>query len=132
MMSEQTVFISYSRHDREIVTPLVELLRATGQGIFRDTDCIVPGSRWRVVLTDAIGRCGTMILFWCRHSAQSAEVEKEYRQAIDQNKAIVPVLMDDVCLTEELSEFQAIDLRSIIGEHKDRVVEVPIVVRGMQ
>jgi hypothetical protein len=131
-VGKQSVFISYSRQDREIVAPLVELLRATGQGIFRDMDCIDPGKRWRVVLTDAIDSCRTMILFWCCHSARSTEVEKEYRQAIQQNKVIVPVLMDAVRLTGELSEFQAIDLRTIIGEHKERIVEVPIVARGMQ
>jgi hypothetical protein len=128
---DQLVFVSYSRRDKDVIAPLVDLLRATGQSVFRDTDHIPAGSRWRMVLTDAIDRCRTLLLFWCHHSAGSAEVEKEYRQALTQNKIVVPVLIDPTELTDELAELQAIDLSRILGAHEERIVEVPILTRGM-
>lgn len=130
-MSDQLVFVSYSRRDKDLIAPLVDLVRATGQSVFRDTDNILPGSRWRMVLTDAIDRCRVLLLFWCHHSAGSAEVEKEYRQALTQNKIVVPVLIDLTELTDELTELQAIDLSRILSTHEERIVEIPILKRGM-
>jgi hypothetical protein len=116
-MPDYRIFVSYSRTDAWIVLPLVELLRVTGDSIFRDADGIPPGSRWRAVLTAAIDGCETFLLFWCCHSSASPEVKKEFDQAIEGKKTIVPVLMDETPLTPELAEFQAIDVQGVMGGH---------------
>ncbi|MBL8821273.1 MAG: toll/interleukin-1 receptor domain-containing protein [Planctomycetia bacterium] len=107
------IFVSYSRNDSEIVTPLVQMLRLSGTGIFRDTDHIRPGTRWRTVLIEAVENCQLLLLFWCHHAATSAEVKREYTQALQQGKLLSPVLLDDTPLTAEMAEFQAIDMRGL-------------------
>ena len=123
-MDEYRIFVSYSRTDLKIVGPLVQLLRTADERIFRDVDSIPPGGRWRAFLTGAIDGCELLLLFWCRHSSKSLEVKKEYKHAIERTKRIVPILLDHTYLPAELSEYQAIDLRQVLGDHEQRYVEV--------
>ena len=115
------IFASYSHYDLETVKPIVELVRTAGPAVFRDGDSIRPGKKWSVVLSTAIGACRLMYLFWCRHSAASIEVRKEYEQALDLKKDIVPVLLDKTPLPRRLSEYQWIDLRDALGKHEETV-----------
>jgi TIR domain len=124
-MPEHRVFVSYSRKDAELVGPLVQLLRMTGEPVFLDTDSIPPGCRWRAVLTDAIDGCEMFLVFWCCHSSASVEVKKECSQALELRKRLVPVLLDDTQLSPELAEYQTIDLRRVLDGHD----EVPVDVR---
>ena len=105
------VFASYSRVDTPVVKPLVELMRAIGPSVFRDEDSIPPGHKWSVVLADAIEGCRVVLVFWCAHSADSKEVKKEYMQAIDLEKTVIPVLLDETPLYGRLAEFQGVDMR---------------------
>jgi TIR domain len=127
-MEEYHIFISYSRTDVKIVRPLVQLLRLTEDQIFRDSENIPPGSRWQAIIISAIEGCSLFLLFWCRHSANSVEVKKEYDKALELNKSIVPLLLDDTHLPIALAEFQGIDLRPILGGHDeyDTLVQVTI------
>jgi len=115
------IFASYSHHDVATVKPMVELLRTAGPAVFRDENSIRPGKKWPVVVSTAIGGCRLMYLFWCSHSAASIEVRKEYEQALDLKKDIVPVLLDKTPLPPRLSEFQWIDLRDALGNHEETV-----------
>ena len=101
-------FISYSRKDAALVSPIAATLKALGP-VFIDQD-IAPGARWRVELETALEVADLMFLFWCDHSAASAEVAAEYTQAIAARKAIVPLLMDRTPLAEHLQPYQYVDL----------------------
>jgi|SRR6185295_938850 len=109
----QLVFLSYSRRDAGIVTKLSMFIRAVGASPWRDEDGIAPGTRWRVSITSTIQNCDRMLVFWCRHSRGSQEVRKEYQQAIDLNKILVPVRLDRSIIPRPLSEFHAIDIRKL-------------------
>jgi hypothetical protein len=127
-MTESSVFISYSRRDTEVVIPLVQIVRAAGGGVFRDAESIPPGARWRAVIAGAISGCDTFLLFWCAHSSTSAEVKSECNQAIDLGKPIVPILLDHTPLAGQLAEFHGIDMRGVLGDHREEEItkEVPI------
>jgi hypothetical protein len=114
------IFISYSRQDATIVTPLVQLLRLGGTGVFLDVEGISPGMKWRAELVNAVESCELLVLFWCRHAAKSDEVKKEYTRAMAANKRLVPVLLEAIPLTEALAEYQAIDLREALGAHDEQ------------
>jgi hypothetical protein len=111
------VFVSYSRSDGAIVAPLVKLLRLRGDMVFFDMDSISPGQLWRDELETAIESAGWFVLFWCAHSSQSREVEREFRAALALGKKIVPLLLDDTAIPDRVAEFQGIDFRSIPGLH---------------
>jgi hypothetical protein len=107
-MASRSVFISYSRSDRDDVDDAVGLLRAGGVKVFLDVVDIDYGERWKDALTQALKRCERVMVFWSRAAAASEWVEREWRFAIELGKKIVPTLLDMTPLPAELAEFQAI------------------------
>lgn len=114
---EIQIFVSYSRFDQPLVTPIVQVIRAVGGGVFQDVDTIAPGKRWRAVIEDSIERASIVLVFWCAHACASKEVRAEWEQAARAGKDIVPIRLDDTPLDRLLAEFQAIDLRALAAAH---------------
>jgi len=118
------IFASYSHSDASFVKPMVQYLRPTGARVFRDKDNIPPGKKWAAVIASAIEGCRLMYVFWCRHSAASREVQKEYEKAIQLQKDILPVLLDDTPLPKALADYQWVDLRVVIGPQHESIGKV--------
>ena len=104
------VFFSYSHHDGPFVEAVAELIRATGTHVFRDKDNIPLGETWRPYIAQALMGADTTIVFWSGHSAESSEVQNEYRQAISLKKNVVPVMLDNTPLPADLAEYNGLDL----------------------
>ncbi|NOX42483.1 MAG: toll/interleukin-1 receptor domain-containing protein [Gammaproteobacteria bacterium] len=111
--SETRVFISYSRADQELVTPIVKLMRTIGKSAFQDIDSIPAGKKWRTIIEESIEGASIVFVFWCAHSKCSDEVRKEWQHAIRMNKDVVPTLLDDTPLEPMLAEYQTIDFRFV-------------------
>jgi hypothetical protein len=109
------IFISYSHFDSGFVGPVVTLLRASDALIFRDADEIQPGKKWRKQIENAITNSRTVVVFWCCHSNISEEVKREYEAAIEQQKKVLPILMDNTPLPDDLTEYQHIDFRAVFA-----------------
>jgi hypothetical protein len=110
--SSYGVFISYSHQDAKLVTPLVRLLRYERNDlIFHDKQDIRDGEPWEPQLLQRLNEVHTVMVFWCRHSAQSEYVRKEYLQGIAQHKKILPVILDETTMATELAAYQGIDFR---------------------
>lgn len=122
------IFVSYSQRDASIVAPLVDLLRISGPPVFRDKDSIPPGTKWRQEIDAALESSKIVFVFWCRHAADSKEVETEYLRAIELGKPIVPILLDSTRLSDTLARYQAIDFREALGAHE--VGEPPVLRAG--
>jgi hypothetical protein len=118
-----SIFASYSHKDNSLVHGLVHLYQATDQPVFRDEESIKPGQKWRIEINRAIEQCQTVLVFWCCHSSQSSEVRAEYEKGIHLNKRVVPVLMDQTELPKKLREYQYVDLRKILGNSHDTLLE---------
>ena len=112
-MPPQMVFLSYSRRDAGIVRKVSLMIRAMGLLPWRDEESIGPGNRWRGEIAKSIRDCERVLLFWCRHSRDSAEVRSEYSEAIRLTKPLVPVLLDRVTMPTSIAQYQAIDLRDL-------------------
>jgi hypothetical protein len=119
------IFVSYSHHDAVLVTPVVRLLRATRDLVFLDADSIRPGTRWRAGIADALREASLVVVFWCRHSHESAEVKTEYRTAVRARKDVLPVLLDSTELPPDLTEFQWIDFRELARERHEEAPAHP-------
>jgi hypothetical protein len=116
MHSESTnVFVSYSRADVSLVSPVVKLLRVNKSLVFQDIDSIQPGKRWQGEIAKALTESHLVVVFWCDHASRSDEVSKEWKAAIDQNKELLPLLLDATPLPPELAAFQSIDFRATVG-----------------
>ncbi len=111
------VFVSYSHADASLVAPVVKLLRVNKSFVFQDIDRIQPGKKWRSESNKALAEAQLVVVFWCHHANRSNEVSKEWKAAIEQEKDLLPLLLDATPLPPELSEFQWIDFRGTVGEN---------------
>jgi len=113
------IFISYSHSDAALVTPVVSLLRIRQGLVFQDRDGIEPGTHWREALDGALSKASLVVLFWCRHSNESAEVRKEYEAALVTGKNVLPVLLDPTPLPSTLTGYQWIDFQALASASHD-------------
>ena len=113
------LFISYSHLDAELVIPVVDLLRETDAFVFIDSQNIRPGTKWRMELSAALKESNIVVVFWSQHSNASAEVEREYQEAIRAKKDILPVLLDSTPLPFDLTEYQWIDFRKLARKQRE-------------
>lgn len=111
------VFVSYSHADASLVAPVVRLLRINRSLVFQDTDGIQPGKKWRDEIAKALADADLIVVFWCHHASRSDEVSNEWRTAVEQDKDLLPLLLDDTPLPAELCNFQWIDFRGTIGSN---------------
>ncbi|HEV7733461.1 MAG TPA: toll/interleukin-1 receptor domain-containing protein [Candidatus Binatia bacterium] len=111
------VFVSYADEDSMTVGPIVRVLRAAfsePDGVaFWSRDSIPGGQEWAKYLGAAIAASRRLFVFWCEHSRKSKWVKWEYSLALRLRRPIVPILLSDEVLTEDLSVFQAVDLRAL-------------------
>jgi TIR domain-containing protein len=112
-----SIFISYSSSDASLVAPIVSLLRASGTLVFRDADSIPPGAKWRQEIVSSITASNLVAVFWCGHSSKSKQVAQEFTQAIELDKKLVPILLDETPLPESLTAYQWIDFRTLVAGH---------------
>lgn len=131
MPSQSTnVFVSYSHADESLVAPVVKLLRVNKSLVFQDIDGIQPGKRWRSEIARGLAESHLVVVFWCDHASRSGEVSKEWKAAIEQEKDLLPLLLDATPLPPELGEFQWIDFRGTVGPNHSSIVSSPNDVRA--
>lgn len=99
------VFISYCRKDKELVFPVVRIIKASGVEAFVDLDDIDYGEKWERKTMNAIRNSSRFMIFWSKHAANSISVKDEWREALKQRCKIIPVLLDRTPLPFELSGY---------------------------
>jgi hypothetical protein len=113
--------ISYSRQDQHVIRAVVSLLRTAlknvDEAVFWDED-FEPGDPWFEQIKTHINATPQLFVFWCDHSSVSDQVRREFLYAVERNKRVVPVLLDDTPLVAELAPMHGIDLRSAIKHTK--------------
>ena len=123
MPSQNTnVFVSYSHADASLVAPVVKLLRVNKSLVFQDIDGIQPGKSWRSEIARGLAESHLVVVFWCDHASRSDEVSKEWKAAIEQEKDLLPLLLDATPLPPELGEFQWIDFQGTVGANHSPIV----------
>jgi hypothetical protein len=87
------VFISYSHGDREYVERLKKHLVDAGLSVWTDTG-IDYGSRWSATIGTQIDGCAAFVPVMSEHSRGSEWVRKEILYAQENNKPILPLLLN--------------------------------------
>lgn len=113
-------FVSYSRLDRDLVIPLVAILRLGDPTAFRDEDSVRPGSQWQEAIDHALVDSSQLVVMWTLAASESKYVEAECAAAIRMRKDIVPLLLDDTPLPEVLAAYQWVDFRPFIRSAIER------------
>ncbi len=83
------IFISYARHDKALVAPLVAALEARGWSVWWDPQ-IAPGQEFDQLITRELDAAKAVIVVWTPASVDSRWVRGEARLAADR-RVLVPV-----------------------------------------
>lgn len=103
-MSEQTslpeatmsLFLSYSRKDRERIDPVVEALRARGVQVLMDSDDILPTEEWRARLMQLMQEADTVLVALSSNSVESEVCSWEVEYSAALHKRMVPLVIEEV------------------------------------
>lgn len=96
------VFISYSRKDVAFAHILVEALKLNQLETWIDWEDIPPSSDWRDEIHRAIEAADTFVYIVSQHSKDSQVCGEEVQHAIENNKRLVPIVIQPEIRPEEL------------------------------
>lgn len=103
------IFISYSRHDTNVVNEIVAMLEQEGYSVWIDRDGIESGEDFKRVILKAIKESEVILFFSSEHSNVSDWTAKEIGVAVKYRKHTIPIKLDDSNFNEAV-EFDLIYL----------------------
>lgn len=109
MDNKYDVFISYSRHDTDVVNAFVDRLEREGFCVWIDRAGIESGDAFKKIILQAIKSSAVVLFFSSQFSNQSGWTAKEIGVAVKYKKPIIPILLDGSNFNEEV-EFDLINL----------------------
>lgn len=104
------IFISHSSDDNAITAEIADALTAAGLPVWVDFDGVAPGDSWYDEIETRIRDCPVFLLVWSHAARRSRWVRKEMLSAIEQNKPLRVVRVDDEPLGLAIVDVQHIDL----------------------
>lgn len=93
--SEPFIFVSYAHADSDRVYPIITRLHEEGYRIWYD-EGIPPTEAWRAVINEHIFKSAVFMIFATRSSMQSREVIGECTFAINLNKKLHIIYLEDI------------------------------------
>lgn len=109
---EQKIFFSYSRDDAEFALKLATDLKNSGIDLWIDQLDIPLGMRWDVEVEKSLENSGSLLVILSDTSVTSNNVLDEVSHALDNNKQIYPVVIDNCKIPFRLKRLQHIDFTS--------------------
>jgi hypothetical protein len=108
-MTNETLFFSYSRDDSEFVLKLAHQLRNAGASIWLDQLDIAPGNHWDSTIEEALQRSGYLLVFLSKTSVDSNNVMDEVSFAVEEQKTVVPIIIEPCEIPFRLRRLQHAD-----------------------
>ncbi|WP_310991885.1 toll/interleukin-1 receptor domain-containing protein [Aequorivita marina] len=105
-MANGGIFFSYSRDDSSFVSSLAKSLREAGAQIWLDNLDIQPGHRWDESIEAALKSSHTLLVILSKSSVKSDNVMDEVSYALEENKKVVPVLLEECDIPFRLRRLQ--------------------------
>lgn len=109
-MSAETIFVSYSSKDRPFALGLVKELQNLGANVWIDQLGIGLGENWDNAIEEALEKSETFMLILSPTSVESPNVQDEVSIAINTNKKMVPILIEECKLPMRWQRRQYADL----------------------
>ncbi|HEY5729801.1 MAG TPA: toll/interleukin-1 receptor domain-containing protein [Anaerolineales bacterium] len=106
---QRLIFISYSRTNRGFALELAKELKASGFLVWIDQLDIPTGARWDDEIEKALTECEIFLVILTPKSIASHNVKDEIGYAIDSNKRILPILLEQANVPFRLRRFQYVD-----------------------
>ena len=101
------VFISYSTRDRAVADPICHGIEAAGVRCWMAPRDIPPGSNWASEIMCALEACSIVVLICSAASNRSKHVLREIERALDKDKEIIQVRIEDVTLSKAMELLRA-------------------------
>lgn len=104
-MSDNYVFISYSRKNEALVKKIVSEIEEAGQHVFIDYRDIPPGKVFAAEIVNAIENSTCCVLMLSDESNNSSMVLNEVNSATNHDKMIIPLILDSAVTPSKAMEF---------------------------
>jgi hypothetical protein len=111
-MTDQHIFMSYSREQFYFVESLALSLQSYGLTLWFDVQRIYPGADWEQAITEGLLASSELVLVASRSALASPHVRKEWEQALAMHIPIYIALFEPISLPIELQQATIIDMRS--------------------
>ncbi len=120
------VFVSYSRQDQDTVSELIARLKEKGVPIWVDTEDIQTGTDWELTIEDALNQATHILVVLSKASVTSQTVRAEINWALDEDKKVVPILLDNCTRPLRIRNIQYIDFtENYIAAFDELVRQLP-------
>lgn len=129
--NEPYIFFSYCHSNEEDVYPIIEAMGEKGYRIWYD-DGIHPDEDWPEIIAAHLVKCTVCMAAITKDFAASHNCRNELTTAINNNKTLLPVVLENfqmsVGMSMQLSSCQRIDRREIITEREfySRLYSAPV------
>ena len=107
-MANNTVFISYSREDTDFMRQLKARLEQKGITVWVDEN-IKGGSTWDNIIEEALSTSDSIIVVMSKASVSSRMVMNEVSYGIEEDKGVIPVMVEECKIPFRLRRIQFID-----------------------
>lgn len=122
------VFISYSRKDKEVTEGICEVLKENGIAYWIDREGIYSSTNYKELIVDAIDVAKAVIFISSASSNASINVIREIGYAVNMNKPILPLVLDDAPYAKsirfDISDIDQIDFKNPIASSKKLVTSL--------
>ena len=104
--SEQYIFLSYSRINKQFVSELAEWFEGHGVTVWYDND-IDYGSHWEKEIKQALSNASIVLVVMSKAARNSKWVDRELSYADESKIPILPILLESEGMVERLSKLQS-------------------------
>ena len=122
------VFISYSQKDKDVADGLCEMLKENGIEYWIDKEGIYSSSNYKELIVDAIDVSKAVIFISSVNSNASINVIREIGYAVNMNKPILPLMLDDTPYAKsirlDISDIDQIDFKNPIASSKKLITSL--------
>ncbi len=115
-MKSKTLFISYSRKNKEIALELAQRLQEQGVAVWLDLLNLEPGTHWDIAIQNALEEANAVLVLLSPPAVASTYVLSEIDCALEQKKKIVPLLLEECRVPLLLRRVQYIDCNQSLEE----------------
>src|SRR5262249_10055442 len=126
------VFICYARKDKEFVLKLGGILKRRSVPVWLDAWDIPAGANYNESIDKAIEGCAQFLLILSPAARDSREVEGEWLFALQEGKAIIPVLYQSCRIPRQLLPLQRVDFSTCGLEDEETLRQLVDVLREGQ
>ena len=107
------IFISYSHKESESAVRLAKSLESEGYEVWLDSTDIQTGAHWDDEIVKGLNASEIFVVLLSKQSTESQNVKDEIGYAIDHNKHILPILLEECEVPFRLRRIQYVDFTQL-------------------